>query len=89
MSPQLKILVILVGISLVVWFVLFIYRGRLERQGDEVFRTTPERLNDQQAALLKRVDKMSAPVWIVGTVTVILILATIGLWVYQGLGIGG
>lgn len=87
-DPILKTLIILLIISVVVFLLLLVYKSRLERQGEEAFRTTPERLNDQQKALLKKVDSLSAPTWIVGTLMVVLLLATIGWWIYQGLGLG-
>lgn len=81
------ILVVLLAISVVVFLILLIYKGKLERKGDEVFRTTPERLNDQQKAMLKKVDSLSKPLWIVGTLMVLLGLASIGWWIYIGLGL--
>lgn len=87
MDPVLRILVILLCICVVVFFILLVYKGRLERQGEDAFRTTPERMNDKQKAVLKKVDSLSVPLWIVGTLVVLLVLGTIGWWVYQGLGL--
>jgi hypothetical protein len=87
MDPVLRILVILLVISIVVFLILLLYKGRLERQGEDAFRTTPERLNDKQKALLKKVDSLSTPLWIVGTLMVLLVLGTLGWWIYQGLGL--
>lgn len=81
------ILVVLLAISVVVFLILLIYKGKLERKGEEVLRTTPERLNDQQKAVLKKVDNLSKPLWIVGTLVVLLALASIGWWIYLGLGL--
>lgn len=88
MNPQLEILVVLLVISIVVFLILLIYKSRLEREGEDALRTTPERLNEKQRALLKKVDNLSKPMWIVGTLVVILVLASIGLWIVQGLGLG-
>ncbi|HVB34297.1 MAG TPA: hypothetical protein VNJ52_08015 [Patescibacteria group bacterium] len=82
-----SILLILLGISVVVFLFLLVYKGRLERKGDEVYRTTPERLNEQQKALLRKVDSLSKPMWFVGTLMVLLMLASVGWWIYQGLGL--
>jgi hypothetical protein len=87
LTPELKILVGLFTVSLVVWFILIIYKSKLEREEEEqVFlKSTPERLGEKQAALLQKVNKLSKPMWIVGTLTVLLMLAAVGMWIYQGL----
>jgi len=87
LTPQLKVLIALFVVSLVVWFILIIYKSKLEREEEEkVFlKTTPERLGKEQAALLQKVNKLSKPMWIVGTLTVLLMLAAVGMWIYQGL----
>jgi hypothetical protein len=87
MNSTLEILVILLCISVVVFLFLLMYKSHLDRQGEEAFRTTPERLNEQQKALLKKVDKLSAPLWIAGTLMVLLLLGSVGFWIYQGLGL--
>jgi uncharacterized membrane protein len=88
MDPLLRILIILFGVSIVIFLILLIYKSRLERQGDEVFRTTPERMSEQQKALLQKVNNLSKPLWIVGTLTVLLLLASVGWWIVTGLGLG-
>jgi hypothetical protein len=72
--------------SLVIWFCLIIYKKRLERQEeDKVFLTTPERMGEEQRQILQKVMGLSKPLWIFGTLTVLLLLCTIGVWIYQGL----
>lgn len=86
-DPLLEVLIILLGISIVVFLLLLFYKAKLERQGDEAFRTTPERLNDKQRAVLRKVDSLSKPMWIVGTLMVLFLIASVGWWIYQGLGL--
>lgn len=87
LTPQLKILIVLLAISLIVWIVLILYKRKLEQEVEDkvLLGTTPERLSEKQAALLQKVDKASKPIWIFGTLTVLLVIATVGLWLYQGL----
>lgn len=87
LTPQLKILIGLFAVSLIIWIGLILYKKSLEREvEDKVFLgTTPERLGEKQAALLQKVNKLSMPMWIFGTLTVLLLLGTVGMWLYQGL----
>jgi uncharacterized membrane protein len=87
LSPQLEILIILFGISLIIWILLLIYKSRLARQEEQqVFLgTPPERLGEKQTELLKKVNRLSKPLWIFGLLTIFLLLATLGVWIYQGL----
>lgn len=87
LTPQLKILIVLFAVSLIVWIGLILYKKQLEREvEDKVFLgSTPERLGEKQAALLQKVNKLSMPMWIFGSLTVLLLIGTIGMWLYQGL----
>lgn len=87
LDPRLKLLIILFAISVVVWLALIIYRGRLARvEEDQVFLgTTPERLTAKETAIMQKVARLSMPIWIVGVAMVLLLLASICLWVYLGL----
>lgn len=86
-SPQLEILVVLFCISVVVWILLMIYKSRLERRAEErVFLSgTPERLTEKDSLLLGKVNRLSKPMWAIGIITVVLLLAMLGTWIYQGL----
>jgi len=87
LTPQLKILIGLFVVSVVTWFVLLVYKSKLEREEeDKVFLgSTPERLGKEQTALLEKVNRLSKPMWIVGTLTFLFMLAAIAMWIYQGL----
>lgn len=89
MDPLLRTLLILLVISIVVFLILLVYKSRLQRQEDDAFRTTPERLTDAQKAVMKKVGSLSTPLWIVGTLVILLLLASVGWWIVQGLGLGG
>ncbi len=86
LSPQLEILVVLFCISLVVWFVMIVYKSRLERTAEErVFLAKTPDLSEQDSQLLRKVNRLSVPMWIIGILTVLLLLAVLGTWIYQGL----
>lgn len=86
LTPQLEFLIGLFILFVVVWFILIIYKRRLERAEEGVLLgVTPERLNPEQAAVLDKVNRLSKPMWIIGTLTVLALLATIAMWIYQGL----
>lgn len=87
LTPQLKILIGLFIISVVIWFILIIYKKKLERQEeDKIFLgATPERLNEEQRKLLDKVNQLSKPLWIVGTLTILFLLGALAMWVYQGI----
>jgi hypothetical protein len=87
LTPQLGTLIVLFVISVVVWIALLIYKSRLEREEeDKIFLgTTPERLKEEDAALLQKVNRISKPIWIVGVITVLLLFGAVAVWIYQGL----
>lgn len=87
LTPQLEIMIALFIISVVIWFILILYKKKLERQEEEkVFLgSTPERLNEEQRKLLDKVNQLSKPMWIIGTLTVLLLLGSLAVWIYQGL----
>lgn len=85
-TPQVELLFGLFILSVIVWIILIIYKGRLESQGqDKISLGTTERLKPEDAALLNKVNRMSTPLWIVGVITVLLLCATVAMWIYQGL----
>lgn len=86
LTPQLEILLALFIIGVIVWMILLVYKSRLERQEeDKVFLGSTERLKEEDAALLQKVNRLSKPIWIVAILTVLFLLAGIGVWIYQGL----
>jgi hypothetical protein len=42
-------------------------------------------MGEEQRQILQKVMGLSKPLWIFGTLTVLLLLCTIGVWIYQGL----
>lgn len=86
-DPLLEILIILFAVSVVVFLFLLMYRARLHRQEDEAFRTRPERLSDAQKAVLKKAEGLSKPMWIVGVLMVLFLLAMVSWWIIVGLGL--
>jgi len=85
LSGEVKLLIALFVISLVVWIALFLYKGRLERDEEDVFRTTPERLTDEQKKVLQKVDSLSKPIWVFAILTFLFLVASVGAWLYHGL----
>jgi Ca2+/Na+ antiporter len=85
LSPELKLMIALFVVCLVVWIGLIVYKSKLEREEEDVFRTTPERLNDEQKAVLQKVDRLSKPMWIFGILTILLMVGSVALWLYHGL----
>lgn len=87
LTPELEILIILFGISLIVWIFLIFYKSRLSQQEDQqVFLgSAHERASEKQMALLNKVNRLSKLMWIFGLLTFGLLLAGIGVWIYQGL----
>lgn len=86
-DPLLEILIILFVVSVVVFLILLMYRSRLHRLEDDAFRTMPERLTDAQKAVLKRAEGLSKPMWIVGVLMVVFLLAMVSWWIILGLGL--
>ena len=85
-TPQVEMLFGLFVLSVIIWIILIIYKSRLESQGqDKISLGTTERLKPEDAELLKKVDRMSKPLWAVGIITVLLLCATVAMWIYQGL----
>lgn len=85
LNATLKLLIVLFIISVVIWLILLIYRSRLEQSGAEAFRTTPERMTEEQKKKLQKVDRMSIPMWIFGILSIIFLLCSVAYWIYLGL----
>lgn len=85
LNPTLKLLIVLFVASLVIWLLLLIYKSRLEQAGEDVFRTTPERLTEEQKKVLQKVDRLSIPMWIFGILSIVILLCSVAYWLYSGL----
>lgn len=87
LTPQLEIPIALFIVCVFVWFILIVYKKKLEREEEEkVFLgSTPERLGAEQTAIMQKVNRLSKPMWTIGILTVFFLLASLAVWIYQGL----
>jgi hypothetical protein len=71
------------------FIVLLIFRSRLEGQESDWIDLTDDAREDQaiqkQSAIEKKVHKYDIPIRALGTLSIILLLAIIGAWLYSGL----
>lgn len=87
LDPKLFSLIVLFVVCAVLWLIVILYRGRLMRdEEDKVFlASTREQMGTEQQAIMKKVSALSMPIWILGVLAIIFLLASIALWIYQGL----
>lgn len=86
MSPLVRALLGVWIVVTVVWIAVLIYRTVLVRREEaEIFLARPDQLNPQQQAFIQRVERLSRPAWMLGVLSGLLLLAWLGLWIYQGL----
>ncbi|HUU12816.1 MAG TPA: hypothetical protein VM182_03790 [Terriglobia bacterium] len=71
------------------FIVLLIYRSRLESQESGWIDLTDDAREDQaiqkQTAIEKKVHKFDTPIRALGVLSVVLLLAIVGLWLYSGI----
>jgi hypothetical protein len=71
------------------FIVLLIYRSRLEGQESDWIDLTDDAREDQaiqkQSAIEKKVHKYDTPIRALGVLSVVLLLAIVGLWLYSGI----
>jgi hypothetical protein len=71
------------------FIVLLIYRSRLEGQESDWIDLTDDAREDQaiqkQSAIEKKVHKFDTPIRALGVLSVVLLLAIVGLWLYSGI----
>jgi hypothetical protein len=86
-SPLLVKLFIAWIIITVIWLILFIYRGMIGRkEEDQVFLTSgEERLAHEQEQIAVKLKRLSPYLKIAGILSLLLLLAVAGLWIYEGL----
>lgn len=86
MSPMMMMLVLL-GAMLTVLTILVIYRNTLEmHEDDQLFLNDSEsHMAKEQAELMKKMDTIEPMVKWLGAASGVVLLAIVGLWLYQGL----
>ena len=71
------------------FIVLLICRSRLEGQESDWIDLTDDAREDQaiqkQSAIEKKVHKFDTPIRALGVLSVVLLLAIVGLWLYSGI----
>jgi hypothetical protein len=86
MSPMVRALLISWIVVTLFWIVLLVYRTMLSRrEEEEIFLGRPDQLSPEQMALTQRVERLSRPIWTLGVLSGLLLIAWLGLWIYQGL----
>ncbi len=88
MRPLLWVAIVWVLVT-IPFIVLLICRSRLESQESDWIDLTDDAREDQaiqkQSVLEKKVHKFDTPIRALGTLSVVLLLAIVGLWVYSGI----
>ncbi len=88
MNPLWALLAGWVVVTLVL-VILLIYRARLESKESDWIDLTDDEKEDRaiqtQTAIEKRTQKLIFPIRALGTLSVVLLLAMMGLWLYQGI----
>lgn len=89
MHPFLVGLIVAWGLVTGALVVLIICRGRLESKETDWIPLTDdgreERAIQEQAAIGRKAHKLDLPIRVLGILSVILLLASIGYWIYSGL----
>ena len=71
------------------FFVLLICRSRLTRQESDWIDLTGDEREDQaiqkQTAIEKKAHRLDLPIRVLGVLAVVLLLAIVGYWFYQGI----
>ena len=82
----LTMLLIAWGITTAVLVVLVIYRGTLSsREDDQIFIAAGEQHHYQeQEAIIAKMTQLSRPIIALMVISGVLLLASAGIWVYQG-----
>jgi hypothetical protein len=85
-SLALDLLMISWGVITVVLVVLVVYRGTLSsREDDQIFIDDAEQHHYQeQLVIIDRMSRLSKPIIALAVVSGMLLLASAGVWIYQG-----
>ena len=83
----LDMLMISWGVITVVLVVLVVYRGTLSsKEDDQIFIDAAEQHHYQeQLAIIDRMSRLTRPIIALGILSGVLLLASAGVWIYQGL----
>jgi len=75
------------GIVTAVFLALLIWRNLLEsHEDDQLFLdAAEEHMAREQRALVQRINTLSKPILMTGILAGVLLLASAGLWLYEGL----
>jgi hypothetical protein len=86
MSPMVRALLLSWIAITVVWIILLVYRTLLSRrEEEEIFLGRPDQLSPEQQAIMQRLERLTRPIWTLGVLSGLLLIAWLGLWIYQGL----
>ena len=69
------------------WLALVGYKAVIaNHEDDQLFLAKGESvMANEQHAVVARINKLSKPIWMLGVLSGLLLLSTIGLWLWQGL----
>jgi hypothetical protein len=75
------------GIVTAVFLALLLWRNLLEsHEDDQLFiDAAEEHMAKEQRALIQRINTLSRPIMMTGILAGVLLLASAGLWLYEGL----
>jgi hypothetical protein len=75
------------GIVTAVFLALLLWRNLLEsHEDDQLFiDAAEEHMAREQRALIQRINTLSRPIMMTGILAGVLLLASAGLWLYEGL----
>jgi NADH:ubiquinone oxidoreductase subunit 6 (subunit J) len=87
LSPPLLYFLIVWSVVTLLWLALLVYRGVMQnREEDQLFITGGhEQMAADQSVLISKVTKLGKPIWALGIVSVVLLVAMIGIWMWMGL----
>jgi len=74
------------GVITLVLVVLVVYRGTLStREDDQIFIDASEQHHYQeQLVIIDRISRLTKPIIALGILSAALLLASAGVWIYQG-----
>ena len=75
------------GVITVVLVALVVYRGMLSsREDDQIFIDAAEQHHyKEQVAIIERMSRLTKPIIALAVLSGVLLLASAGIWIYQGL----